>query len=132
MPDFEDVRNEVLARARDTAFVAVGLGILGIQRAGVQRHHLGKKLAANLDLDRDLDERLAELRAVVAAGAHQVEELFGEAAKLVGDGAGLVGTTLRPIEEQLPGAARDLAGRAFDQARQARDQLMKLVGGSTG
>ena len=47
MPDRNDLTGlatEVANRARDAAYVAVGLGVLGLQRAQVQRQEWAKRL----------------------------------------------------------------------------------------
>ena len=116
MADRNDLAAEVANRARDAAYVAVGLGILGLQRAQVQRRQLEQKLGAEVDLG----ERLGELRSLVAAGIQQVDELVEQAVQAVESG-------LQPLEEQLPAAAREVAQRVVDQARVVGTQLKQLV-----
>ena len=50
--------------ARDAAYVAVGLGVLGYQRAQVQRVELQNRLSK----DFSLDQRIGEVRQGVAKG----------------------------------------------------------------
>ena len=116
MAELSDLTTEVANRARDAAYVAVGLGVLGFQRAQVQRHQLKARFAGELDLD----ERLAEVRSAVTTGVQQLDELFEGAVQAVE-------TSLQPIEEQLPAAARELAQRVYDQARDVGVQLRQLV-----
>jgi uncharacterized protein YicC (UPF0701 family) len=116
MPDLNDLTSEVTQRARDAAYVAVGLGVLGFQRAQVQRQELRKRLAGELDLD----QRLSELRTAVTSGVQQLDELVEGAVQMVE-------TSLQPLEEQLPPAARDLAQRVYEQAREVSVQIRQLV-----
>ena len=53
--------------ARDAAYVAVGLGVLGYQRAQVQRVELQNRLSKDVALD----QRIGEVRHSVAKGIHQ-------------------------------------------------------------
>ncbi len=116
MPDLNDLTTEVAHRARDAAYVAVGLGVLGFQRAQVQRQELKKRLAGEIDLD----ERLSELRSAVTTGVQQLDELVEGAVQAVE-------SSLQPLEEQLPPVARELAQRAYDSAREIGAQLRQLV-----
>jgi enoyl-CoA hydratase/carnithine racemase len=114
--DLTELPGEVANIARDAAYVFVGLGVLGFQRAQVQRVELQSKLATDLTLD----ERMTDLREAVANGFHQVDELVESAIHFVE-------ATIAPIEEQLPTVAREVAKRAHDQAREIRTQLRELV-----
>lgn len=116
MPDLNDLTAEVANRARDAAYVAVGLGVLGLQRAQVQRQQLKHRLAGEIDLD----QRLSELRAAVTTGVQQIDELVDGAVQAVE-------STLQPIEEQLPPAAREIAQRVYGQAREVSNQIKHLV-----
>ena len=77
--------------ARDAAYVAVGLGVLGFQRAQVQRVELQNRLSQ----DFSLDQRIGEVRQGVAKGYAQVDDLAEHAAQFVE-------TTLQPLEDRLP------------------------------
>lgn len=101
--------------ARDTAYVAVGLGVLGLQRAQVQRVELQKRLQAL-----EVDVNLPELRTEVARQVKVIDALVEEAFRFVE-------TSIEPIEDQLPDAARELARRAHEQARDVRSQLRGMV-----
>jgi hypothetical protein len=102
--------------ARDAAYVAVGLGVLGYQRAQVQRVELKNKLAK----DFSLDERLSGVRHEVTKGVKQLDELFETATNFVE-------TTLQPLEEQLPASVTQLTTKAFDQAREVRGHIRQRV-----
>jgi hypothetical protein len=102
--------------ARDAAYVAVGLGVLGYQRAQVQRVELKNKLAQ----DFSFDERLSGVRHEVTKGVKQLDELFETAANFVE-------TSLQPLEEQLPASVTQLTTKAFEQAREVRGHIRQRV-----
>lgn len=112
MPELNDLTNEVANVARDIAYVAVGLGVIGLQRAQVQRNELRARLGG--------DDRLAEVRSVVSTGVRQIDGLVEGAVHLLE-------TAFEPIEEQLPPAAKEIAGRAHAHARELRAQLRELL-----
>lgn len=116
MAELTDLTNEVTQFARDAAYVAVGMGVLGYQRAMAQRNDLMAKLGA----ERDLDGRLADLRSAVTTGIQQVDSLLETATTVVE-------STVAPLEEQLPEPARELAHLAHERVRLLRSQLRVFV-----
>jgi hypothetical protein len=104
--------------ARDTAYVAVGLGVLAYQRAQVQRVELQNRLSHDFDID--LDKRIGDVRGGVAKGIHQLDDLAETAVQFVE-------TTFEPIEEKLPPTVSQLTIRAREQAREVRSQIRQLV-----
>jgi hypothetical protein len=102
--------------ARDAAYVAVGLGVLGYQRVQVQRVELQNRLSQDVSLE----ERVDEVRQGVAKGFRQIDELADSAAHFVE-------TTLQPIEERLPAPVTQLTTKARDQAREVRAQIRQRV-----
>ena len=104
--------------ARDTAYVAVGLGVLAYQRAQVQRVELHNRLSHDFDID--LDKRFGDVRGGVAKGIHQLDDLAETAVQFVE-------TTFEPIEEKLPPTVSQLTTKAREQAREVRSQIRQLV-----
>ena len=102
--------------ARDAAYIAVGLGVLGYQRVQVQRVELQNRLSQDVSLE----ERVDEVRQGVAKGFRQIDELADSAAHFVE-------TTLQPIEERLPAPVTQLTTKARDQAREVRAQIRQRV-----
>ncbi len=102
--------------ARDAAYVAVGLGVLGYQRAQVQRVELKNRLTQDLSLD----QRTDDVRQGVAKAFQQIDGLAESAAQFVE-------TTLQPIEEKLPPTVTQLTSKAREQAREVRTQIRQLV-----
>jgi len=116
MPDINDITAEVTTIARDAAYVAVGLGVLGLQKAQVKRVDLQDKLNGDLHLD----DRLAEAKAAVTCGVARLDDIVEETMQIVE-------TALEPLEEQLPPAARDLTTKARRQARQVHSQIRQRI-----
>jgi hypothetical protein len=102
--------------ARDAAYVAVGLGVLGYQRAQVQRVELKNKLSK----DFSLDQRFSGVRSEVTKGVKQIDELVESAVQFVE-------SSLQPLEEQLPASVTQLTSKAFEQAREVRSQIRQRV-----
>ncbi|HVC14251.1 MAG TPA: hypothetical protein VND62_05265 [Acidimicrobiales bacterium] len=114
MPDANDMNElaaEAARRARDAAYVAVGLGVLGVQRARAARHDLARQ-------DR-VDEGVARLRAGIASGSQQL------GAWLEGSRT-FVTSQLAPIGAQLPQPARELADKALARLGELGAQLRQL------
>ncbi|HEY1829069.1 MAG TPA: hypothetical protein VGG38_02380 [Acidimicrobiales bacterium] len=118
--------------ARDAAYVAVGLGVLGYQRAQVQRIELKNKLAKDFSLDTSRISGVAgsvkdnvlgartNVRGNVAKSIKQIDGLADTAANFVE-------STLQPLEERLPSQITDLTSKAREQARGVRSQIMQRV-----
>jgi ribosomal protein S4 len=102
--------------ARDAAYVAVGLGVLGYQRVQVQRVELKNKLSQDLDFE----QRLGDVRQGVAKGFNQIDELAESATNFVE-------STLQPLEERLPTSVTQLTAKAREQAREVRIQIRQRV-----
>ena len=98
--------------ARDAAYVAVGLGVLGYQRAQVQRVELQNRLSKDFSLD--------EVRQGVSKGFNQIDDLAETAVQFVE-------TTLQPLEDKLPSSVSQVTAKAREQAREVRIQIRQRV-----
>jgi len=105
--------------ARDAAYVAVGLGVLGYQRVQVQRVELQNLLSK----DASLDQRLGGVRNEVTKGIAQLDELLENATQFIE-------TSLQPLEAQLPASVTQLTTKAFEQTREVRSQIRQRVASS--
>jgi ElaB/YqjD/DUF883 family membrane-anchored ribosome-binding protein len=105
--------------ARDAAYVAVGLGVLGYQRAQVQRVELQNLLSKDVSLD----QRLGGVRNELTKGIAQLDELLENATQFIE-------TSLQPLEAQLPASVTQLTTKAFEQAREVRSQIRQRVASS--
>jgi uncharacterized protein HemX len=73
--DFEKAANDFNNALREAAYVAVGLGVLGFQRAQVQRVELAKQIDARLEQLNQLSTSLTEqVEPFVAAARGQIAE----------------------------------------------------------
>ena len=70
MPELKDITEEITKAARDAAYVVVGLGVLGVQRAQVRRQELVKKLAEPRS---QVEDRLGEVREQFAKRVKDVD-----------------------------------------------------------
>jgi hypothetical protein len=117
MTNISTLSKGVTDLARDAAYVAVGLGVLGYQRAQVQRVELQNKLSSK---DFSLDHRLGGVRTGVTKGFKQIDDLAETAAQFVE-------TTLQPLEDKLPASVTQLTTKAREQARDVRTQIRQRV-----
>ncbi len=137
MNDRHTIADDVSRTARDAAYVAVGLGVLGFQKAQVRRRELAQRLAAASTTAQQRIERLADLAGAGSAVQQQLErlgELPTELARTLADVDDAVETLItrletlvEPLEQHLPPAARDAVQQAREQARAARQQLRTRV-----
>jgi hypothetical protein len=102
--------------ARDAAYVAVGLGVLGYQRVQVHRVELQNRLSQDLALD----QHIGEVRQGVVKGIRQIDDITESAVRFVE-------TTLQPLEEHLPPSVTQVTSRAREQAREVRTQIRDRV-----
>lgn len=108
-----DLIDEVASKARDAAYVAVGLGVLGLQRAQVQRHELARRAAG-------MDQHFTAVRAGLEAPVHQLGEWLDSTVQFLE-------SSFEPLEQQLPPQARELAGKARAQLGALGAQLRQVV-----
>src|ERR1700685_372277 len=106
----------VVDLARDAAYVAVGLGVLGYQRAQAQRVEVQHLLSK----DFSLDEQLSGVRTELTKGVEQLDDLLETATQFIE-------TSIQPLEQQLPPSVTQLTTRAFEQAREVRSQIRQRV-----
>jgi hypothetical protein len=102
--------------ARDAAYVAVGLGVLGYQRVQIQRVELKNKLSQDLALE----QRLGDVRQGVARGYHQIDDLAESTTNFVE-------STLQPLEERLPASVTQVTTKVREQSREVRTQIRQRV-----
>lgn len=115
MPELHDISKDVARITRDATYVAVGLGVLGFQRAQVQRQALQRKLRTG-----ELDDTIGELRAGLTKGVRQVDDLVGQALDQFD-------ASVEPLEQQLPAVVREVVGQAHSRVREVRSQIHEVV-----
>jgi chromosome segregation ATPase len=151
--EIEKAVNDLGNAVKEAAYVAVGLGVLGFQRAQVQRVELTKQVESQLSslghlsatlnstLEAYLDtlrEQIAEARAQVAnlpvdlPDAAAVREQFSELAKTVDEAVAPVrkqfDEQLDRLEETLPETARNLVQTVRGLAVSQEQALRAAVG----
>ena len=117
MPEFKDITDEITKTARDAAYVVVGLGVLGVQRAQVRRQELAKRLA---EPRASVEGRFEGVRGEIARRVKDVDDRVEQAIDRLE-------TSWQPIESRLPEQARSLVKQARVQAKEARQQLRTLL-----
>jgi hypothetical protein len=103
--------------ARDAIHVAVGLGVLGLQRAQMRRQELTKRLAGPKSRAGGCS---AGVREKIASKMHEadgaVEALIVRAE-----------ASLEALEDRLPSPARDMAKQVHARSREARALMRSIV-----
>jgi len=121
MPEFNNditrAAQDLADVARDAAYVAIGVGVIGFQKAQVQRHELSKRLG---DPKVGIEERLQSVRSDLSSAVHAVDAT-------VEDLVQKVEAVFVPLEDKLPAPARDLAKQAHIQANEARAQVRTII-----
>ena len=105
-----DKRARDLAKlAQDAAYVAVGFGVLGLQKAQVRRRELEKQFGKQLAV---AEGPLGDARKEVAKTLKRFDRQLGPWLERLD-------ATLEPVEHRLPPTAQAVV----HQAREARDQI---------
>lgn len=113
MAETKDVTRDITRVARDAAYVAVGLGVLGFQRAQVRRVELSKRITGPR---KQIEDQLTEARAEVSRRAKQIDGQIGEM-------LGKVESTLAPLDRYIPVQARGATRVTRLRVRQAASFL---------
>ena len=137
MTDRRTITEDVSKTARDAAYVAVGLGVLGFQKAQVRRREILQLLAEAGTTVQQRIEHLGDLAGGGAALQQQLERLgelpieltraLAEVDDTVEALITRLETLVEPLEQRLPSGARDVVQQAREQARVARQQLRTRV-----
>jgi hypothetical protein len=102
----------------DAAYVAVGFGVLGFQKAQVRRQELKKQvLGQRAQVESQLDEARGQLGGLVKTIDERLRPVRQE----------LEGR-LDEFEERLPVPAKDLVKKARSLTKDTEVQVRKLVG----
>lgn len=117
MSEIKDVTDDIVGTARDAAYVAVGLGVLALQRAQVRRQELSKALVGPRG---ELDERLGEVRDEIRIRVRQIDERLEEVFETIE-------ASIIPLEERLPDVARDIVSKTRTQAHDVRQQIRQIL-----
>lgn len=103
--------------ARDTAYVAIGLVVLAMQKAQTRRRELSTTLTDQVGTGRTtIDEVLASVEARLASIDSHIEALEGK-----------LDIAVDEVEKRLPVRAGALLGQAHGMAKGARKQVRGLI-----
>jgi hypothetical protein len=108
-----DVTQSITQTVKDTAYVAVGFGVLGFQRAQVARRELATSL--NADTGKLQAQVKAQVEDVTSAVETQISEVRTQLAKAVTN-----------LEETIEPMARELEGR-LDGVEELLPEQVKAV-----
>ena len=97
-----DVSQNLSQNLRDTAYVAVGLGVLGFQRAQVARRELATTVAA------DRERIAASVRAQAEDLSTVLETQLSEVRVQLGKAVSNLEEALEPVAKELEGRIRSL------------------------
>src|SRR5579863_2459073 len=112
-----DIREDITNTAKDAAYIAIGLGVMGLQRAQVRRRELIELAKQQLPaMGAPLTDARAEL-------ARRVTEIDTRVAEL----AGILESRMQPVEQLLPAPAQALIGQAREAGSQLRHYLVSAL-----
>jgi len=107
----EDVAN----LAKEAAYVAIGVGVLGFHKAQVRRQELAEA-AGRAGQAEDLQDSLVEARKLVAKRVKEFDATVDQMIKRLD-------SSFEPVLQRLPESARAVV----QQARETRDQVRTRV-----
>lgn len=113
---------------KDAAYITVGLGVVGFQRAQVRRQELSKQIDSQLEQLRGnvqrasdtLDTRLRDVEGRLEAVQAQLDEVLGTVEQRVD-------AVLDDVEHRLPEQAREVLAAARRTGKEAQAQIRELV-----
>ena len=103
---------------KDAAYVTIGLGVLGFQKAQVRRNELTKQLEAQI---KQLEAQVPEVRRTVNGIATQLDGYVAPARQQLAH-------QLDTVEGTLPPQIQDLVKQARTVAHQTEDTLRERLG----
>ncbi len=102
--------DDVARTAKDALYIGVGLGVIGFQKAQVQRVELTKTLKSQVtSLSGSVDDRVKLVEERIDALEERLDAVLDE------------------IEAKLPEQAREIVQQAREAARDARQQVRSVV-----
>ena len=104
---------DITKNLKDAAYIAIGLGVIGFQRAQVRRQELRKQLFEQRSV---IDTQATEARAQVGKLVKTIEERFEPLADVVEE-------RLDAVEELLPTQAKNVFKQARQVAKETQDQI---------
>jgi ABC-type transporter Mla subunit MlaD len=109
--------SDVNKALRDVAYIAVGLGVLGFQKAQVRRREMARKAGDRTAVTTQIDEAREQLTELIRTLDERLVPVRHELEERLGD-----------FEGRLPDQARELVRSVRLLARDAERQMRKLSG----
>lgn len=120
MADFEEITSAIARTARDAAYVALGLGVIAVQRAQVHRVDLLAELRKQQET---YGERLKAAQDELTRLSRHTEDIDAAVESIFER----LDSALAPIEDRLPERTRELVQQAHDQAKSVRRQIRSFI-----
>ncbi|MEY2471677.1 MAG: hypothetical protein QOK28_1006 [Actinomycetota bacterium] len=102
---------------RDAAYIAIGMGVIGVQRAQVRREELRKQFA---------DQRSA-FESVGADAVKLINEALKQADARISPVVELLEAQVDTVVDRLPAQAKSILEPAHQASKEARQQLRSRV-----
>jgi len=120
------IKEQVKDGVKDAAYVAVGLGVIGFQKAQVRRREITKQLDARTEqLRARLEERTKVVQDTVGS---LLKQRLDDLDKGIEAALDQVGERLEMVEPTLPEPAQQITRQVYTQAREVRSQIRSLIG----
>jgi methyl-accepting chemotaxis protein len=111
--DVTKAATEITKVAQDAAYVAIGLGVIGVQKAQVRRQELRSQFERPLeDVRKAVEAPITDFRKELGKAVKEFDKSFGQFIERFD-------ATIEPLSERLPAGAQQVV----QQAKEARDQL---------
>ncbi len=123
-----DLTQTLTQTMKDTAYVAVGMGVLGFQRAQVARVELGKTLAADSGkLQAQVKAQVGDVSGAVEAQLSEVKTQLSKVVSNLEPVAKELEVRLDEVEERLPEQVKTVVATARQAAEAAATQVRSLL-----
>lgn len=116
--DLNQAKHDLAKTAQEAAYVVVGLGVIGVQRAQVRRHELAEAM-----------DRIAKRGATAPLGDARSElarrmQVFDETVSVLIE---RLDARFEPVEQRLPTPAKAVVQQAKDARNQLRVRLVSFA-----
>jgi len=125
MPTTDTITDTIAGTIKDAAYITIGLGVLGFQRAQVRRHELAKQLDAPL---KTFETQIAEGRKTMIESRRTVAELAEHLESYAAPVRTQVTEQLDAIEAALPHQVQELVKQARQVAHHTEETFRSRLG----
>lgn len=117
-----DATDTITGALKDAAYITIGLGVMGVQRAQVARRELAKQFGqGRKDSQSNVAGSFEDARGQWAKLAKQVDDLWAPVTKQVDE-------RLDQVEDRLPSPVADIMKQTRSATKAAQDQVRSLAG----